>query len=297
MAGQAQHYFDADRLVDLLRPARKTRVVDVGANPINDNPYANLRDAGHCHVWGFEPDPRAYERLTSKPDETYLPHAVGDGQRRKLHVTRMPSLTSLLEPNPPAHAYLQRMSKPITVEQEIEFDTVRLDDLDEPDDFDLLKIDVQGGELLVYDGAAQRLSTVCAVITEVGFLPIYKHQPLLDSQMAALRGHGLMLHKFLFLKGLSLRGGLATRLDKRRHRNQLIDGDAIFIRDLLEPDAVDDEKLKHLAILADGVLESFDLAVRCLDLLIARGRVAQEAAERYVDLLPMLGEPARARSA
>ena len=81
----------------------------------------------------------------------------------------------------------------------------------------------------------------------------------------------LMMHKFLHLKGLSLRGGLNTGLHKRRHRNQLIDGDAAFIRDLTDPEDVPDETLKHLAILADAVLESFDLAVRCLDLLIARG--------------------------
>lgn len=290
MAGAQQH-FDAARLralVALLAPARRTRVVEVGANPINENPYGNLRDEKLCDVWGFEPDPTAFARLSQSDHETYLPHAVGDGKRRTLNIRRMPSLTSLLDGAPDTYAYLQRMSKPMSVTEQIAFDTVRLDDLATPDDFDLLKIDVQGGEMLVFEGAAKRLDAVCAVITEVGFLPIYKDQPLLDHQMAALRGHGLMLHKFDFLKGLSLRGGLATLLRKRGHRNQLIDGDAVFIRDLIAHDKVPDEKLKHLAILADGVLESFDLAARCLDLLIARGAIDATAANSYVMTLPDL---------
>ncbi|SEM83944.1 FkbM family methyltransferase [Palleronia pelagia] len=289
MAATAQRHFDADRVGDLiavLSPARPTRVVEVGANPINDNPYANLRDMGGCHVWGFEPDRTAFARLESRENETYLPHAVGDGARRTLKVCRMPSLTSLLEPAASTHRYLQRMSKPATVEQRVDVDTVRLDDLAEPDAFDLLKIDVQGGELLVFEGAANRLRETSVVITEVGFLPIYEDQPLLDAQMAALRAAGLMLHKFLHLKALSLRGGMNTGLHKRRHGNQLIDGDAAFVRDIMEPDAVPDEQLKHLAILSDAVLESFDLAVRCLDLLVARGSIDGNAAQSYVDRLP-----------
>lgn len=275
-------------LIDCVAPARPTRVVEVGANPINDNPYASLRDMGACEVWGFEPDPRAFERLTSGARETYLPHAVGDGTSRTLHVTRMPSLTSLLRPLPRTTAYLKRASRPMVVEREIEVETVALDALEAPDAFDLLKIDVQGGEGIVFDGAGGHLSRVAAVITEVAFVPLYEGQPLMDEQMRRLRSHGLMMHKFLHLKGLSLRGGLNTGLHKRRHRNQLIDGDAVFIRDLTDPEAVPDETLKHLAILADAVLESFDLAVRCLDLLIARGAIDTDAAQGYVARLPDL---------
>lgn len=275
-------------LIDCVAPARPTRVVEVGANPINDNPYARLRDMGGCEVWGFEPDPRAFGRLKAGPRETYLPHAVGDGTTRTLHVTRMPSLTSLLRPRPRTTAYLERAARPMTVEREVAVETVALDALAEPDAFELLKIDVQGGEAIVFDGAAGHLSRVAAVVTEVAFVPLYEGQPLMDEQMRRLRSHGLMMHKFLHLKGLSLRGGLNTGLHKRRHRNQLIDGDAAFIRDLTDPEDVPDETLKHLAILADAVLESFDLAVRCLDLLIARGAIDTGAARGYVARLPDL---------
>jgi FkbM family methyltransferase len=281
--------FDADRLdalVALLAPERRTRVVEVGANPINENPYAGLLASGHCEVWGFEPEPRAFARLKQTDQETYLPFAIGKGGPATLYVTRAASLTSLLKPSAETAAYFQRFSNPGTVEEELAMETHRLDDLDDLPGFDLMKIDVQGGETQVFEGAVEKLSQAVAVISEVAFMPLYEDQPLLDAQMQSLRACGLDLHKFMFLKGFSLRGGMATRLEKTAHDNQLLDGDAIFLRALRRPDEVSDEQLKHLAILCDAVIESFDVTVRCLDLLLARGVIERAAAEAYIDRLP-----------
>lgn len=286
--------FDRDRidaLVALLAPARRTRVVEVGANPINENPYAGLLAAGHCEVWGFEPEPRAFARLAQSETETYLPYAIGRGGPATLHVTKSASLTSLLRPSGETATFFQRFASPGAVIEEIAVETHRLDDLDEVPPFDLMKIDVQGGELQVFEGATAKLATALAVITEVAFVPLYEEQPLLDDQMRVLRGHGFDLHKFSFLKGFSLRGGLATTLDKSAHDNQLLDGDAVFLRSLRQPDLIDTEALKHVAILCDAVIESFDVAARCLDLLIARDAVDVSAAAAYVARLPKQGKP------
>lgn len=277
-----------DLLVSLLAPARKTRVVEVGANPINENPYAALLTTGQAEVWGFEPDPRAFARLTPGPNETYLPHALGAGGPATLHVTRAASLTSLLRPSAATAEFFQRFASPGTVEEEIPIETRRLDAIDEVPGFDLMKIDVQGGECQVYAGAAEKLKSALCVISEVAFVPLYEDQPLLDAQMRELRAYGFDLHKFLFLKGFSLRGGMATRLRKNGHANQLLDGDAVFLRSLRRPDALSDEQLKHMAILCDAVIGSFDVAVRCLDVLLARGAIDADAAETYVSALPDL---------
>ncbi|WP_102107157.1 FkbM family methyltransferase [Oceaniglobus roseus] len=279
----------AEALIALLAPARRTRVVEVGANPINDNPYGDLMEMGACEVWGFEPEERAFARLTQGEGRTYLPVAVGDGSEAVFNVCRSISLSSLLKPDPATAAFFQRLASPTRVEKEVPVKTVRLDDLDEIPGFDLLKIDVQGAELQVYSGAAGKLAGCAAVITEVGFVPLYVDQPLLDAQMGFLRPLGFDLHKFLFLKAFSLRGGMNTQLNKKGHANQLLDGDAVFLRSLRAPDRIGDEGLKHLAILADTVIESFDVAVRCLDLLVARGAVEQAAARAYVDRLPDQG--------
>lgn len=275
-----------EKLLDCVKPERRTRVVEIGANPINSNPYGALLASGHCDVWGFEPEEKAFARLTGSDRETYLPYAIGNGEKGTLHVCRSVSLTSLLKPNGRTTRFFNRLNAPTTVEQEIEFETHRLDDIPEVPEFDLLKIDVQGGELLVYEGAMSHLEKVCAVISEVAFVPLYEDQPLLDAQMAKLRECGLDLHKFLFLKSFSLRGGLNSHLKKKGHANQLLDGDAVFLRSLRHSRNISDEQLKHMAILADTVFESFDIAIRCVDLLVARKIADPDLAEAYAMSVP-----------
>ena len=54
---------DINKIVEfrnLLSPQRLTDVVDVGANPIDDEPpYTPMLAAGLCHVTGFEPQHEA----------------------------------------------------------------------------------------------------------------------------------------------------------------------------------------------------------------------------------------------
>jgi len=95
-------------LTEILRPARLTAVVDVGANPIDgDPPYKAMLAAGLCEVTGFEPQAGALERLERKkgPRERYLPYALADGTERVLHVCELEGMTSLLVPEP-AHLAL-----------------------------------------------------------------------------------------------------------------------------------------------------------------------------------------------
>ena len=56
--------------------------------------------------------------------------------------------------------------------------TTRLDDIPETADVDLLKVDVQGAEMMVFEGAPQRLKSALIVDVEVEFIPLYKNQPL-----------------------------------------------------------------------------------------------------------------------
>ncbi|MEL7213881.1 MAG: FkbM family methyltransferase [Pseudomonadota bacterium] len=275
-----------DALVALLSPDRLTRIVDVGANPINDNPYLDLLQHGYCDVVGFEPGEAAFSKLTSTDRETYLPFAIGDGSKGALHVCQGGDFSSLLKPDQKTIDFLGRFNRPMRVQEVVEVQTHRLDDLDDVKEFDLLKIDVQGAEVAVYEGAKQHLTQAVAVISEVAAIPLYEDQPLLDAQMATLRKSGFDLHKFLFFKQVDLPSQSSVRLKKRMHSNQLLDGDAVFIKSLRTPKAVSDEKLKHLAILADSVFYSFDVAVRCIDLLVSRGAIEAEAAADYLSRLP-----------
>lgn len=284
-------------LYELLSPSRKTRIVDVGANPINPAPYDVLRNADLVEVWAFEPQQSAYDALIreGRSGQHVLPVAVGKGGKETLYVCESSGFTSLLKPNQDFLDYMNRWSGDMKVVEEAKVETSRLDDLDEIPEFDLLKIDVQGGELAVFQHGQAKLAKAIAVVSEVAAIPLYEGQPLLDDQMRELRGQGFDLHKFLHMKaaktGRASQFGYSDRMRRRFHQNQFVDGDAVFVRDLLHLDRQSDEALKHLAILADGVLQSYDLGVQALTILAERGTVKDGPVQAYIDQLPMVFKP------
>lgn len=275
-------------LIEALAPVRRTRVVDVGANPINETPYDGLLEIGACDVWGFEPQKDAFEALQARDakNERYFNAAVGAGGPATLNLCATSGTTSLLKPNTDFLDFLGDWHGYFRVVGTETLDTTPLDDFASIPDFDLLKIDVQGSEVDVFRSGQQKLSRALAVITEVAAVPIYHDQPLLDQQMATLQGFGYSLHKFLFFKAFQVNSAYGDRLHLGRMRSQLIDGDAVFIRNLLALGDMESEALKHLAILADAVFESFDLVFYCLSFLRERGELDDTMVERYIGLLP-----------
>jgi FkbM family methyltransferase len=275
-------------LLDTLGTERLTRIVDVGANPLSPPPYQPLLDMGGCDVIGFEPHPDAFAELmaTRSERETYLPAAVGDGSTETLRIYRESGLTSIFPPYEGAIRFLGRSRRNIELVEAVSLETRALDDVEEIGDFDLLKIDIQGGEVKVFRGAERSLSQAVAVIPEVRFYQLYEGEPMFGGIDLELRRQGFQLHKIVEPKAKVIPNSQIDRLRRTAHRNQVIDADAVYLRDLGQPDGLATEKIRHLAILAAGVIGSFDLAVFCLDLLVARGALDAGAPGRFVDLLP-----------
>lgn len=270
-----------------LGASRRLRIVDVGANPINPPPYLALLQAGLCDVVGFEPQPEALAELekTKGPHESYLPYAVGDGTRKTLRLYASGGFTSVFEPDLGAMGFLGKPNWG-RVNDAIPLDTVALDACPEVAPFDLLKIDIQGGEVAVFDGARRLLQSALCVITEVRFYPLYEGEPMLGGVDNALREQGYFLHKFMFSKAAALPSSQLSRLKFRRMRDQLVDGDAVYLRDLRSPEKLSDDELRQIALLAAGVFESHSLALWALDLLVARKAVSSDLPAAYADALP-----------
>lgn len=278
---------DAVRLLaDLRGEAPLIHVVDIGANPLEEPSYKGLLDMGLCRVTGFEPQPEALAELnqTKGPNEIYLPHAVGDGSEAVLHVAEMSGFTSLFPPL--AHvARLLGWRRKMAVRETVPLTTRVLDQLDEVGPIDFLKIDVQGAELSIIRNGRAKLAGAVAVQTEVRFLPIYEGEPRFGGLDNELARQGFSLHDFVSLKRVRMASANSSRLSARAVR-QIVDGDAIYLRDLARPRRLSDDQLFKAAILAVGVLESASAAVYCLDLLQSRGRVTQDQIDRFLSLLP-----------
>jgi FkbM family methyltransferase len=273
-------------LSDLVRCSRPTSVLDIGANLVDgDPPYQRMLDEGLCTVTGFEPQQRALAELEQRkgPMERYLPYVVGDGQTHRLKVTRAEGMTSLLTPDDNQLRLFTGFPEWGSVVEEIDVQTHRLDDLD-IDDFDLLKIDIQGAELMVFQHGRQRLRNAVAVQTEVSFVPLYRDQPTFGDVDRELRSQGFVPHSMPALK----RWAIAPTMfggDFRIPGNQLLEADFVYVRDLAYPESMSSEQLSHLAMIAFHIYGSVDLAVFCVIELQRRGDAPQGAVERLLQLV------------
>ncbi len=284
----------------LLAPAAPCAVVDVGASPIDGSPpYRGLLELGLCTVTGFEPQPEALAVLERRkgPRETYLGSAIADGRRRRLHVCRSSGMTSLLRPSKAAAEILTAFQVYGQIVREEDVETKRLDDVAEVGAIDLLKMDVQGAELDVLRHGSEKLRRAVVVHTEVAFFPLYEEQPLFADVDLELRRQGFAPHGFF----PGIKTWWIAPFDTHTHTdthanaklaarpNQLLDGDVVYVRDLLRMHALDDEQLKRMALIAHDCYRSFDLALRCVDLLEKRGALATGAAAEYLRLLEAPG--------
>lgn len=246
--------------------APRVKVVDIGANPIDaEPPYAAMLRAGDAEVVGFEPNRAALAALDARkgPLERYFPYALGDGARHVLHLCQAPGMTSLLEPNPAVLSLFHGFPDWGRVLSTEEVQTVRLDDVPETAGTDLLKLDIQGAELMVLRHAQNRLRDALVIQAEVEFLPLYKNQPLFGEVEMFLRSHGFALHRFFPAVTRAVQPMLVNN-DPYAGLGQLVWADAVFIRDLTRIDSITDRQLLAMAAILHDAYGAYDIAFRLL---------------------------------
>lgn len=254
-------------LSSILSPMPRLKILDVGAMSLGEGtePYAALLKAAPCAVIGFEPVETELAKLKAidKSGATFLPYYVGDGTPQVFHECNYPMTSSLLEPNSALLAKFQNLEELTRVVKRTPVETKRLDDMREVAGTDLLKIDVQGGELMVLHGAVETLKSVLVVHTEVEFVPMYKDQPLFGDIDEFLRAQGFLLHR-LGAAGRMLKP-VVVNSDVNAMGSQLLWADAIFLRDFMSFDRLAPAALLKLAVILHANYRSFDFAAHALE--------------------------------
>jgi len=137
--------------------------------------------------------------------------------------------------------------------------TRRLDDIAEISDVDFFKMDVQGSELAIFRNASRALSATLLIQTEVEFVELYREQPMFADVDAFLRSRGFQFHTFSGFGGRAFKPLVANENINMPFR-QVLWADAIYARDWMRLEALDEAKLRKYAILAHDLLQSYDLA-------------------------------------
>lgn len=263
---------EARVLFDRLKLPTPVRCVDVGAMALaHQDPWTRFAELGCTEVVGFEPNDTECQKLQQQglKGHTFLPIAIGNGDESTLHITNTAMTSSLLEPALETMGMFQNLAELCQVVKKDVISTTRLDEIAEVANVDFLKLDIQGGELMALSHASQTLASVVMVQTEVEFVEIYRDQPLFADVDALLRREGFIFHHFTYLSGRPYKLHSCSRPD-RQASQQVLWGDAVYVRDPLQCSGLSSDKLKAMAFGLSAFYQAHDLALHMLERLDQR---------------------------
>jgi protein O-GlcNAc transferase len=252
-------------ILDILPDPPSLKIIDVGAMSIGLDPYHKLEDLGIAEVIGFEPVQAECDKrnAAAKPFQRYLPYFIGAGGPATFYECNYPMTSSLYPPNTPLLDLFQNIENLTQVVKEHAVETRRLDDLPEIDGCDYLKVDVQGGEVGVFEGAAKLLKDVLVIHTEVVFVPLYTGQPLFAEIDQSLRENGFLFHKLCGVSGRPFKP-LVAGGDVNRPISQQLWGDAVYVKDFTRLESLSPRQLLAMAVILHTQYDAIDLAHLCL---------------------------------
>ena len=209
-------------------------MVDIGASGGAVKEWERL--GKYVKIVGFEPDERAYADLVKEKntgrDIKYLNTLVHKeyNPKAKFNLYKGQQLSSIFFPNVDI---LSRFGKTDAWEiaRSIE---VEVDSLDNQlrknniNDIDFIKLDTQGSELMVLEGAVKTLEgPIFGIHVEIEFNPVYKDQPLFSDVDIFLRKHGFQL--FEIMRSKYWKQPIDDKFVKSN--GQIMYGDMLYLRD------------------------------------------------------------------
>lgn len=189
----------------LLKNRTPRIIFDVGAN-VGQTAQKYSSAFPKATIYSFEPFPDAFgalqKRFEGNPRVKPVSMALADKKGQiEFHVNEHKGHNSLFPPSESA----RQVVRPVKV---IEVPVTTIDCYCEEqslDRIDVLKMDIQGGELLALQGAIGMLQrgTIPLIYTEVMFAPTYQHQAEFHQLYSFLSGFGYTLFNFYSLRYLS----------------------------------------------------------------------------------------------
>ena len=264
---------NAEPLIQALPRDLTITLVDVGsAGGLNTRwkPYQQLLSSVL-----FDPRENEASGNFGRGQARVYPVALGEqAGEAKLYLTSMPNMSSFLRPDSAVFARFGKKEADAGVASIENVPIEKLDELARRDGFraDILKVDTQGSELMVLNGAEETLKSVVFAEVEASFFRRYEGQPLLADIEAHMSGRGFELIDLLKLKRYRASNSFGIRNAAVREGDRsgrLAYCDAIFIRNensILEMAKADGGASLLRAVVALVAYGKADIAARLLDL-------------------------------
>jgi FkbM family methyltransferase len=211
-----------DDEINILKNLEVKTIFDVGAN-IGQTSLNYRRLFPKATIYAFEPFNESFEKLESTYSRDKLVQAqklgISNESSKKIFYTNQSSLTnSLLPPSQTDNYYNPKL---LQTQKILEIDTVTIDEFCEHnciEEIQILKLDIQGAELLALQGATKKLKdkSISLIRTEVEFVEVYENQVIFHEICNFLAG---MDYKLYNLYGLY-----------NSPKGQLVSADAVFVK-------------------------------------------------------------------
>ncbi|MDI9406330.1 MAG: FkbM family methyltransferase [Chitinophagaceae bacterium] len=260
--------------------------IDIGATALgNPETWNLLTNEQITEVIGFEPNQDECEKLNKNKQsgQSFLPYAVGDGNKHVYYQTNTLMTSSLLKPNFDVLDQYINLAELCRVTKEVPIQTKRMDDIPEIKTADFLKLDIQGGELMALRHATELLKSVAVVQTEVEFAELYCKQPLFGDIDQFMRAHGFMFHRFAYLMGRPYKRD--DRSYNEEKISQVLWGDAIYVRDIASLEERSSEQISAMVFILSTFFKSHDLSMRLLEELERRGSSTAKATSAITKIM------------
>jgi FkbM family methyltransferase len=270
--------------ISLVLPELTTiKIVDVGAMKVGSDAYEQVAKEFSCEVIGFDALPAECEKLNAMGLEgrRFLPYVIGDGSAQTLHECAKAYNSSLLEPNMALLDQFTGFAELFRVVATRPVAPRGLGDVPEAAGADYLKLDVQGAELMVLDGAAETLRSVLVVHTEAEFAPMYKNQPLFADIDARMRSLGFVFHELRFVGKRPFKP--FPVVEQNMVVSQMLWCDAVYVRDFLAFDRLAADQLLKIAAILHEDYASYDFA--CLALASYDRKTGSDLQASYLSYL------------
>jgi len=209
-------------------------LVDIGAVGAPPSHWLPLKDK--IHLIGFEPNEEECKKLNESNCEykksDFLPYAIGErNEKRPFYITEFNECCSLLKPN---FEWLNRFDYGsfFNVNQKIEIETLTLDSIEKFNDMriDALKIDAQGNELPILEGAKSILKDVFLLEIESGLHKNYENETTFDELCPFLNQKGFTCME-VFTQPSQKRNNEASKWNSSK--GQAMACESIWVRDLV----------------------------------------------------------------
>jgi len=274
--------------------ARPLTVIDIGARHGVQPRWTPLGD--QVRVIAFECDEAEHARLALNGGKNVLYLATALSRERgeaDFHIAKSAGLSSFLAPNWDVLRRFPRPERFATV-RVIRLKTETLDDqlaANGVNDVDFLKLDTQGTELAILEGARRVLEReALGFEIEVEFLPLYRDQPLFADVDAFARRKGFELvdlRPTYWKRAAGVEGGGL--------QGQLVFGDALYLRapealdmvlDAPDLESVERRRAKVARSLVVVLLYGYvDRAAALLEAAHGRGLVERSECDRLLGIL------------